>query len=152
MYRFTMRNNRRYSDRPEVKQWQDEAIWKASKVGYTTTLMGRRRNLPDLLKDSGASWGARGHAKRAAINTPIQGGAADVVNAAMIDLFRDRRLREMGWRILLQVHDEVLLEGPKESVDEALARVKIIMSRPNLVPSPPYCSAVYPQRIHLRAV
>lgn len=52
---------------------------------------------------------------RAAINTPIQGSAADIVMMAMIKLWRSNRLKELGWKLLLQIHDEVILEGPKES-------------------------------------
>ena len=56
-----------------------------------------------------------GHGMRAAINTPIQGGAADIVIAAMVKLHRDDQLRDLGYKLLLQVHDEVILEGPEES-------------------------------------
>ena len=52
---------------------------------------------------------------RAAINTPIQGGAADIVIAAMVKLHRDDQLRDLGYKLLLQVHDEVILEGPEEN-------------------------------------
>ena len=76
--------------------------------------MNRQRLLPDAKK------GGKGknHALRAAINTPIQGSAADIVMLAMIKLSKSELLKSLGWRLLLQIHDEVILEGPKESVDE----------------------------------
>jgi DNA polymerase-1 len=71
------------------------------------------------LEDAKLSRGpAVGHALRAAINTPIQGSAADVVMMAMIKLWKSEVLKKLGWRLLLQIHDEVILEGPKESRDE----------------------------------
>ncbi|CAG9463715.1 unnamed protein product [Pedinophyceae sp. YPF-701] len=73
---------------------------------------------------------SRGHAFRAAINTPIQGSAADVVTAAMIEIGRSRELRELGWTLLLQVHDEVILEGPAESAERAKEIVGECMNRP----------------------
>lgn len=59
-----------------------------------------------------------GHALRAAINTPIQGSAADIVMMAMIKLWKSQVLKDLGWKLLLQIHDEVILEGPKESMDQ----------------------------------
>lgn len=68
----------------------------------------------------------RSHSERAAINTPIQGGAADIVMMAMIKLNEDKRLRELGYKLLLQIHDEVILEGPAENKEEALQLVVTI--------------------------
>ncbi len=116
-----------YADRPEIKRWQIETTALAHQNKYTTTLMGRRRHLPDVDSKSPA---AVSHAERAAINTPIQGGAADVVMAAMLKLHSNERFRELGWRIILQVHDEIIAEGPEESTTEALAIVRACMSRP----------------------
>ena len=62
--------------------------------------------------------------KRKAINTPIQGGAADIVIAAMIKIANNKRLKELGWKLLMQIHDELILEGPEESSIEALSLVK----------------------------
>ena len=72
----------------------------------------------------------RGHALRASINTPIQGGAADIAMLAMIQIHRCPRLRELGFKLLMQIHDEVILEGPEEHKDEALALVKLHMEKP----------------------
>lgn len=70
------------------------------------------------------------HGLRAAINTPIQGGAADIVIAAMVKIHKCKELKEMGWKILLQIHDELILEGPEETAKEALAIVKEMMRNP----------------------
>merc|ERR1711869_39405 len=72
----------------------------------------------------------RAHAERAAINTPIQGGAADVMTLAMLKLDRSEKLKQLGFKMLLQVHDEVMFEGPTELADEALNEVVACMRRP----------------------
>lgn len=115
-----------YNDRPEVAAWQDKTRELAMKKGWVRTMMGRYRTLPDA-RTKGPG---RGHALRAAINTPIQGSAADVVMMAMIKLWKSERLRELKWKLLLQIHDEVILEGPKESKDEALKEVIHCMENP----------------------
>jgi hypothetical protein len=109
--------NKWYGDRPEVKNWQKRVLEEAKRTQTTRTLLGRYRDLPDIVS---SDFRARGHAERAAINTPIQGGAADVAMAAMLKIWRNERLKELGWKLLLQIHDEVILEGPAESADEAL--------------------------------
>jgi DNA polymerase-1 len=121
--------DRWYADRPEVKAWQAARHRQAETDGYVCTLLGRRRALPEAARGN-ANKAARGHALRAAINTPIQGSAADVATAAMLRIAEDARLRELGWRLLLQVHDEVILEGPRGSADEARARVVACMRSP----------------------
>ena len=120
-----------FADRPEVRAWQAAVLDAARREGATRTLLGRYRDLPDL---ASPELGARRHAERAAINTPIQGGAADVVMAAMLKLARNARLAALGWRMLLQVHDEVVLEGPAESAVEAKALVVADMEAPFAAP------------------
>ena len=116
-----------YADRPEVREWQSAVLESARATRSTRTLLGRYRDLPDIV--SRDLW-ARRHAERAAINTPIQGGAADVAMAAMLKLARNESLRALGWRMLLQIHDEVLLEGPVGTSEAALALVKADMEAP----------------------
>jgi DNA polymerase I len=106
-----------YADRPEVRAWQEATIARARETGYTRTLLGRYRPLPGI---TGRNMGARGHAERAAINTPLQGGAADIVNRAMINTRGNQRLRDLGWKQVLQVHDEIIVEGPKDCAEEAM--------------------------------
>ena len=120
-----------YNDRPEVLEWQKNTIQRANELGYTRTLMGRYRMLPDAQSKNRSK---RGHAERAAINTPIQGSAADVMMMAMLKLHRDERLKELGWEVILQIHDEVICEGPEESADEAMQIVVGTMERPFEMP------------------
>ncbi|KDD72549.1 family A DNA polymerase, partial [Helicosporidium sp. ATCC 50920] len=119
-----------YGDRQEVLEWQERQRDQAVKLGYVSTLLGRRRSLPDAKRMGRGSGPARGHALRAAINTPIQGSAADIAAAAMLRIERDAQLREAGWRLLMQVHDEVILEGPRETAERARERVVHCMEHP----------------------
>lgn len=67
---------------------------------------------------------------RRAINTPIQGGAADIVIASMIKIAHNKRLKQLGWKLLMQIHDELILEGPEESAKQAFELVKHDMEHP----------------------
>jgi hypothetical protein len=116
-----------YADRPEVRQWQEQVLAIARSTGSTRTLMGRYRDLPDIASSNRA---LRGRAQRAAINTPIQGGAADIVMMAMLRIAKDERLKSLGWKLLLQIHDEVILEGPSETSEDALQAVVDCMEHP----------------------
>jgi DNA polymerase-1 len=93
-----------YADRPEVEYWQKYTIEYAHKYLCSRTLMGRYRPLP-LINSPIKS--EQKHSERAAINTPVQGGAADVVMKAMLLLHKHSKFKELGWKMLLQIHDEV---------------------------------------------
>jgi DNA polymerase I len=113
---------KRYFERlPGVRAWLDETVRIARTTGYVTTMYGRRRYLPELNAQPG---GARAQAERIAINTPIQGTAADLIKLAMIRLDRALRERGLGARMILQVHDELLLEAPKDEWQEAAKLAK----------------------------
>lgn len=116
-----------YADRPEVKQWQQDQLKVARKFCVSRTLIGRYRHVPDILSNS---WKLKGASERQVINGPVQGSAADVVMLAMLKLERHERFRELGWQMILQVHDEIIAEGPKESVKEAQAIVIECMENP----------------------
>jgi DNA polymerase-1 len=108
---------KRYFERlPGVRAWLDETVRIARETGYVTTMYGRRRYLPELNAPPG---GARAQAERIAINTPIQGTAADLIKLAMIRLDRVLRTRKLDARMILQVHDELLLEAGKDQWKEA---------------------------------
>jgi len=98
----------------------------ARQQGYVTTLLGRKRQIPELRASNPA---LRGAGERMAINMPIQGTAADIMKIAMIRV--DRRLHEEGFRarVLLQVHDELLLEVPRGEVDRLVPVVRETMER-----------------------
>jgi DNA polymerase I-like protein with 3'-5' exonuclease and polymerase domains len=114
-----------YADRPEVLAWQQDTRDRARRTGSVATMLGRHRNLPGINTRRLA-----GHAERAAINTPIQGSAADIVMCAMLRVREDALLERLGFRMVLQVHDELVMEGPEEGAEEALARLVAIMERP----------------------
>ena len=117
-----------YKSRPEVEKWQKNTKEVAKKYGITRTLMGRYRHLPHA-KDNN-SMKSLGHALRASINTPIQGGAADVAMMAMLKINNSELLKRLGWILLMQVHDEVILEGPEETAEEAFREVLQCMQEP----------------------
>ena len=113
---------KRYFERlPGVRAWLDETVRNARTTGYVTTMYGRRRYLPELNAQPG---GARAQAERIAINTPIQGTAADLIKLAMIRLDGVLRERGLGTRMILQVHDELLLEAPQGEWREAAKLAK----------------------------
>ena len=101
---------------PGVKRFMDESASEGARLGYARTMMGRRRYLPELQSPKAP---IREFGKRAAMNTPVQGTAADIIKLAMVRT--DRALREAGMRsrLILQVHDELLLECPPEEADRA---------------------------------
>ncbi|MFD2926198.1 DNA polymerase I [Halobacillus naozhouensis] len=100
---------------PGVKDYMEESVQEAKQSGYVTTFMQRRRYLPDI---TSRNFNKRSFAERTAMNTPIQGSAADIIKKAMIDLYH--RLRADGFkaRMLLQVHDELILEVPEEEIEK----------------------------------
>ena len=100
---------------PDVKEFMQGVVRQARNQGYTTTLFGRRRYLPELKSDN---YRIRQMGERMALNAPVQGTAADIIKRAMIEL--DAAIRERGMRstLLLQVHDELVLEAPPEELDE----------------------------------
>src|ERR1035437_1228157 len=106
---------------PGVRAWLDETVRTARTTGYVTTMYGRRRYLPELNAQPG---GARAQAERIAVNTPIQGTAADLIKLAMIRLDGVLRERGLASRMILQVHDELLLEAPKDESPEAAELTK----------------------------
>ncbi len=106
---------------PKVQQYIVNCIAEAKDLGYVTTLMNRRRLLPEL---HSANQGIRAAAENIAINTPIQGSAADLIKVAMIRI--SRGLKRRGWqtKMLLQVHDELVFEVPEEELEEVKGYIK----------------------------
>lgn len=99
---------------PGVKKYMDDVIAKAKTQGYVETIFGRRRYLPQINSANGTM---RGLAERNAINAPIQGSAADIMKLAMIDVSRELKRLNLRGRIILQIHDEVVIEAPLSEVD-----------------------------------
>ena len=109
---------------PKVRSFIDETIVKARETGHVRTLLGRLRRLPDL---RAKSFPVRMEAERQAMNTPVQGSAADLIKQAMIDLHRELASRGMRSRLILQIHDELLLEVPEGEAEKARALVTEVM-------------------------
>ena len=112
---------------PQVKAWLDDLRVQAGQQGYVETLLGRRRYFPELSGQAGGSHNVRQAAERAAINAPIQGTAADIIKIAMIRLHEELRARGARSRLILQVHDELVLEVPEEERVEMVTLVKETM-------------------------
>ncbi|HEX3362794.1 MAG TPA: DNA polymerase I [Solirubrobacterales bacterium] len=112
----------RYLERfPAVRRFREEVVEKAQEEGYVTTLMGRRRPIPELRSGNPNT---RKLGERLAVNTVIQGTAADIIKVAMVRCWARLREERMATRLVLQIHDELLFEGPPEEMDPALELVK----------------------------
>jgi DNA polymerase-1 len=109
---------------PKVRAFIDETIARARETGHVRTLLGRLRRLPDLRSKNVP---VRMEAERQAMNTPVQGSAADLIKRAMIDLHRELQERRLRSRLILQIHDELLLEVPEAEADEAKQLVTRVM-------------------------
>ena len=102
-----------------VKRFIEETIAKTGETGIARTLFGRERPIPDI---NARNPNARGFAERTCVNSPLQGTAADLIKLAMVRI--DRKLHKMQAKLLLQVHDELVLEAPPEEVDYLRCMVK----------------------------
>lgn len=112
----------RYFERfPGVRKYLDEQVEIARERGYVETLTGRRRYIPEIRS---RNFNIRSFGERAATNAPIQGTAADLIKIAMISVQRALDAEGAGARMLLQVHDELLLEAPRSEQDATLALVR----------------------------
>ena len=98
---------------PGVKGYMDSIIENAKKDGYVTTILNRRRYLPEI---NSSNFNLRSFAERTAMNTPIQGSAADIIKKAMIDMEAKLEQENMQAKLLLQVHDELIFEAPIEEI------------------------------------
>jgi DNA polymerase-1 len=110
---------------PGVRSFLEAAVADATREGYTTTLFGRRRYLPDLRS---GDRNRRQMAERMALNAPIQGTAADVIKLAMIELAAALHRSRLGAQLLLQVHDEVILEVADDELDATRDLVEEVLS------------------------
>jgi len=105
-----------------IRDYLKTVVEDARKVGYTETIMGRRRYLPDLMHDNRQR---REVAERMALNAPIQGSAADIIKLAMLNVQRAIETEKLNSRLLLQIHDELILEvvaGEEEKISELVKR------------------------------
>ncbi len=111
---------KRYFERfPDVKNYLDGLVEEAKSRGYAVTLYGRRRTIPEL---NSAKYAERKFGERVAMNTPLQGTAADIIKIAMVRV--DNRLKNMKSKLILQVHDELIVDAAADEVDEVIDILK----------------------------
>ena len=106
---------------PKIKEFLDRLVAEAKEKGYSTTIFGRRRPIPEL---SSSNFMQRSFGERVAMNSPIQGTAADIIKIAMNRVNQRLKNNNMHSRLILQVHDELLVEAHKDEIEE----VKRIMT------------------------
>ena len=109
---------------PGIKIFLDDTVAHAKKEGYVTTLFGRRRPVPEL---SSSNFMQRAFGERVAMNSPIQGTAADIMKIAMIGVNKALKEKQMKSRLVLQVHDELLIEAHKDEVEQVQEILKFEM-------------------------
>jgi DNA polymerase-1 len=107
---------------PEIRAYMDETVRNAKRDGFVRTLFGRRINTPGINQSGPAAGGAR----RAAINAPIQGTAADIIRRAMIRM--NDAITDLPARMLLQVHDELVFEADEDAVQTLIDRARAVMA------------------------
>ena len=110
--------NRYFETYPKVKEFVDSLVKGARDKGYVTTMFNRRRPVPEL---SSGNFMQRSFGERVAMNAPIQGTAADIMKIAMINVLRRLKAEGSKARMILQVHDELLLETPMDEKDRVSA-------------------------------
>ncbi|HET7746707.1 MAG TPA: DNA polymerase I [Vicinamibacteria bacterium] len=109
---------------PAVRTFIDQTLDHARRTGHVRTLLGRLRHLPDI---NSRNFQVRAEAERQAMNMPVQGSAADLIKKAMIDLHRELAARRLRSQLILQIHDELLLEVPEDEAEAARGLVKETM-------------------------
>jgi len=123
-----------WAEFPAMRAYMEEVVEDARMTGYTTTLFGRRRQLPELRSDN---WRVRQMGERMAQNAPIQGTAADLFKKAMLDVDAVIAANGFATRMLLNVHDEILFEVPEDEIDDVVPQLVAVMEN------------VYPLRVPL---
>jgi DNA polymerase I len=116
--------DRYFKSFPGVKTYMEDIVQDAKQKGFVTTIMNRRRYLPDL---TSRNFNVRSFAERTAMNTPIQGSAADIIKKAMIDLAERLETEQMEAKLLLSVHDELILEAPESEIEKLREVVPDVM-------------------------
>ena len=101
---------------PKIKEFMDEAVENATETGYATTILNRRRYIPEI---KASNFIVRNQGKRFAMNAPIQGSAADIIKVAMVNVYNKLKENNMKSRLILQVHDELIVEAVDEELEMA---------------------------------
>ena len=110
---------------PGIRTYMDQSVAEAKAKGYSETILGRKRYLPDINSGNQA---VRAGAERNAINTPIQGSAADIIKLAMIHIQEELKKKKSKSKMILQVHDELVFDVHRDELEEVKSMVKDKMS------------------------
>lgn len=105
-----------FSKYPKIKEFMDNAVETATETGYATTILNRRRYIPEI---KASNFIVRNQGKRFAMNAPIQGSAADIIKVAMVNVYNKLKENEMKSKLILQVHDELIVEVVDEELELA---------------------------------
>jgi DNA polymerase-1 len=111
---------------PKVRAWRDGVVQTCRELGYAETIVGRKRLIPEIRS---ANFQVRSAAERVAINMPVQGAASDIIKIAMNRIDAELRERKLKTRMILQVHDELIFEGPRKERDAVQEMVLRVMPK-----------------------
>ena len=120
-----------FSRYPKVRDFMDNSIRQCQEKGFVTTLLNRRRYIPEI---NSPNESMKQFAQRQAVNTPVQGSAADLMKLAMIDIHRELKKRKLSSQILITVHDELVLDVPSKEKDEIVELLRERMEHPFVLP------------------
>lgn len=111
---------------PMVKKYMEDIVKEGKEKGYVTTILNRIRYIPELSSSNAVQ---RNFGERMAMNTPIQGSAADIIKVAMVSVYKELKARRMKSKLILQVHDELIVEAYKDEIEEVKSIVKEKMEK-----------------------
>ena len=111
---------------PNVQKYMKDTVDFAKENGYVTTMFGRRRDIPEI---KASNFQTRAFGERVALNTPVQGTAADIIKLAMINVYNRLKTEKLTSKLILQVHDELIIEAPKGEVDKVQAILREEMEK-----------------------
>ena len=107
-----------------IKKYMEDIVEQGKEVGYVHTIMNRRRYIPEL---KSKNFNIRAFGERIALNTPIQGSAADIIKLAMISVYNELKKRKLKSKLVLQVHDELIIDTYKDEIDEVKELLRDLM-------------------------
>lgn len=136
-----------FSRYPKVKDFMDNAIRQCQEKGFVTTLLNRRRYIPEI---NSPNESMKQFAQRQAINTPVQGSAADLMKLAMIGIHRELKERKLASQILITVHDELVLDVPGKEKDEIVALLRKRMEHPFVLPEATQMELSVPIKVSIK--
>ena len=136
-----------FSRYPKVKDFMDNAILQCQEKGFVTTLLNRRRYIPEI---NSPNESMKQFAQRQAINTPVQGSAADLMKLAMIDIHRELKERKLASQILITVHDELVLDVPSKEKDEIVELLRKWMEHPFVLPEATQMELSVPIKVSIK--